>query len=83
MKQLYILLLAIFVSGCAKPAESREETPTGFSVERLFTVDDCTVYRFLDSGNYRYFTNCAGTTSWGESCGKGCWRDGGVSGVSR
>jgi len=31
-------------------------------VKVLFTVDGCTVYRFLDAGDYIYFTNCNGQT---------------------
>ena len=45
-------------------------------VELLFEIDGCKVYRFYDGGP-KYFTKCAGSssTSWIESCGKGCWRE--------
>lgn len=32
-----------------------------YDVEYLFEHEGCKVYRFLDHGNYVYFTNCAGT----------------------
>lgn len=34
-----------------------------FHVQKLFTTDDCTVYRFYDRDNYHYFTNCSETIS--------------------
>lgn len=39
-------------------------------VERLFTVDGCTVYRFYDNGT-RHFASCPGSTVI-HQCGKGC-----------
>jgi len=48
----------LFLTACAK-APTGPTTPIGeFKVEKLFDIDGCTVYRFLDDGRYRYFTKC-------------------------
>ena len=84
-KKIMLSLAALaMVAGCEKPAESVAHTGAGFTVERLFTHDGCTVYRFRDSSK-RYFTRCDGiaaqsTTTWQESCGKSCTREIEVSG---
>ena len=77
-KIMLSLAALAMVAGCEKPAESVAHTGAGFTVERLFTHDGCTVYRFSDSSK-RYFTRCDGiaaqsTTTWQESCGKNCTR---------
>lgn len=36
---------------------------TTYQVDYLFEHDGCKVYRFLDLGNYVYFTNCAGNVT--------------------
>lgn len=57
--------------------ESFERKDNGYEVVKLFTHEGCTVYRFFDSNNDRYFTKCQGAsadTSWKESCGKNCHR---------
>ena len=84
-KKIMLSLAALaMVAGCEKPAESVAHTGAGFTVERLFTHDGCTVYRFTDS-HKRYFTRCDGiaaqaTTTWQESCGRNCTRPVEVSG---
>ena len=89
MNTKIILTLAVLattmVAGCEKPAESVVRTGAGFTVERLFTHEGCTVFRFGDGGSIRYFTRCDGiaaqsTTTWQESCGKNCTRPVEVSG---
>lgn len=78
IKFIGIALVAVALAGCAKKAE--QTTPIGeYTVDRLFTVDRCTVYRFYD-GAYRYFTNCKGQVEWKENCGKSCQRDMNISG---
>ena len=54
------LLLLLALAGCAKEAEeSRRAGKAGeFMVERLFTNEGCTVYRFLDAGYHRYYVVC-------------------------
>lgn len=66
------------LSGCTKQAEESTVLGAGeFQVDRLFTVDGCTVYRFEDAGRNRYFSRCSGSSSvtWqtDEPCGKNCW----------
>lgn len=83
-KILFAILLLAALSGCGKPAESSTRVGRDFEVERLFTHDGCTVYRFNDYYT-RYFTRCEGVSvpssvSWTESCGKNCKRPVEVSG---
>jgi len=79
---LPVALAAALLAGCFGEAEKSSKASPAFVVETLFTHDDCTVYRFYDSG-MRYFTNCAGTTTWREGCGKNCQRDASVIGWMR
>lgn len=72
MKHLVLLMIIISLIACGRRAE--EQTKSGsFNVERLFTIDGCTVYRFDDYQKV-YFTNCNGSTEWRTSCGKNCTR---------
>ena len=41
-------------------AKSAPENNPSYKVEYLFEHDGCKVYRFMDMGNYIYFTNCEG-----------------------
>lgn len=77
------LLLLATLAGCQKEAESTTRVGSDFKVDRLFTVDGCTVYRFHDGGRARYFTNCSGSAQWEESCGKNCSQQAGVPGSNR
>lgn len=74
-----LVTVSAILVGCGKPAESMTVKGAGFEVEKLFTHEDCTVYRFEDAGQYRYYTNCKAanqsTTMWNEGCGKNCSRD--------
>lgn len=78
MKRLIILIMAIAASACTKQA-MESSTPSGnsnFTVDKLFTQDGCTVYRFYDAGK-RYFVKCTSgdaRTEWREQCGKNCSR---------
>ena len=74
-----LLVVAALALSCERKAERTSPTSNAeFQIERLFTHDGCTVYRFAD-GNYRYFVKCAAgeraTVEWQEPCGKGCTRD--------
>ena len=72
---------ALVLAACSKPAEHSAPAGVGFNVDRLFTHEGCTVYRFDDAGEYRYFTKCDGaassSSSWSEArpCGKSQCRD--------
>lgn len=72
--------MVFMLAACTKQAETSVAAGRDFQVDRLFTVDECTVYRFADSGNWRYFTNCKGTTMTTENCGKNCTREVTVNG---
>ena len=74
MKIILALAIALALTGCTKPAETSTQVGLEFVVDKLFTHEGCTVYRFSDGGHSRYFTNCSGSVSWAESCGKGCTR---------
>lgn len=78
MKILTILAACAVVAGCTKPAETTAQAGAdgGFTVERLFTHEGCTAYRFKDGGTRVYYTKCGvdSDTSYSrqQSCGKGC-----------
>jgi hypothetical protein len=55
---------------CQKASE-QAITSGEFKVEKLFTHEGCTVYRFYDDRTV-YYTNCNGSTQSSHSCGKGC-----------
>ena len=64
-KKLLAALTAavVLLSGCYKDPESTTSAGRDFSVDKLFTVDGCTVYRFWDSKAV-YFSNCKGRTEY-------------------
>lgn len=68
------IVVVLALGACTKKAETSTHAGREFTVDKLFTVDDCTVYRFSDAGYQRYFAKCknSANTSWSESCGKGC-----------
>lgn len=74
MKSLLAILVIAVLAGCSKPAETSTAVGAEFVVDKLFTHEGCTVYRFIDGGNARYYTNCSGSTNWTEGCGKNCTR---------
>jgi hypothetical protein len=82
MKRITALCLLALLVGCdgGRAPELSQPVGHGYEVERLFTHEGCTVYRFMERGGYRYFTNCSGSTSWTQSCGKNCSRPVEVSG---
>jgi hypothetical protein len=76
MRKIVIAVITLFILSmvsCEKPAESIVQSSNKeFKVEKLFTVDSITVYRFTDQG-YHYFTK--NETSQQVSCGKNCTRE--------
>lgn len=74
MKLLIAVLAVAALTACSKQAETSTAVGVDFQVDKLFTHEGCTVYRFSDGGHNRYFTNCSGSTNWTESCGKNCTR---------
>lgn len=59
---LLFYILGFTTCGLAgKPiAKSAPDNNPSYRVEYLFEHDGCKVYRFMDMGNYVYFTNCQG-----------------------
>lgn len=84
MKALYAVLVGLVVlvlSGCeGAPPESTTHAGMGYEVSKLFTHEDCSVYRFSDYGHVRYYTNCSGSTSYQTSSGKTTRPDGVMGG---
>lgn len=73
MKKIAFLFLAcLAIVGCDKQAETSTRAGAEFVVDKLFTHEGCTVYRFVDGGRNRYFTNCSGSTisSYNRQVGK-------------
>lgn len=72
------VLFAIVAIGCAKPAQESAATENPeFRVDKLFTHEGCTAYRFHDSGRHIYYTVCNRgevQTHYTENCGKNCTR---------
>ena len=75
-----IAAFCILLTACDQPQQEPvavERTSNGYEIKKLFSHEDCTVYRFYDGGYDRYFTKCQGAaadTSWKEGCGKNCSR---------
>jgi starvation-inducible outer membrane lipoprotein len=58
-----IAAAALLLSGCARdPVETSRTDNPQINVEKLFEHDGCSVYRFMDGGNFVYYTNCQGST---------------------
>ena len=59
-------LTIILFAGCETKQVEEVKTSTNptYRVEKLFTVDGITVYRFEDNSRYVYFTNRAGNVEY-------------------
>lgn len=71
MKKLLLFSVLLLVA-CQKAPESTKQIGE-YNIQKLFTYENCTVYRFIDDRTV-YFTNCNGETQSDYSCGKGCVR---------
>lgn len=66
MKKVFlftIICLLISWTSCNSQIPIAEQIPQNnetYTIEYLFEHDGCKVYRFLDLGNWVYFTNCGG-----------------------
>ena len=58
MKTLLIAFALLLLSACAKEPESTKQAGIAFQVDKLFTHEDCTLYRFSDMGYPRYYAKC-------------------------
>lgn len=70
------LLLALLLAGCNRSPISTASTDNHeVAVDKLFTHEGCTIFRFSDGGYDHYFADCRGATvSQDHGCGKGCAR---------
>lgn len=60
MKKL--ILFALLGIGCVQKAQSNVVSSNpGVTVQKLFTTDSCTIYRFEDNG-WHYYAVCEGCT---------------------
>lgn len=60
-----IAMAAMILAGCDIQQDSIEKTEHSgtWKVEKLFTVEGCSVYRFYDS-RWIYYSNCPGQTQY-------------------
>ncbi len=71
IKACLIYLAFCIILSCTNNAKQAVQSDNvNFNIELLFEVDGCKVYRFMDAGYYRYFSNCKGDVSWTEKHGK-------------
>ena len=68
-----LVLASLALVACKKQAEETVHKGS-YQVEKLFTYEGCTVYRFEDARTV-YYTNCKGSTQTTTSCGKNCTED--------
>jgi len=78
-KRLAGLALAALLGGCENtPVASMPSSNASITVDKLFSNDGCTVYRFHDAGEQHYYVRCDGRSTLGvieghsRTCGKGC-----------
>lgn len=67
------LFVVIVLAGCSSPGVSVSQTDNkNFNVEKLFTNDNCAIYRFFDGGDAIYYADCHGEShaSWNQLHGK-------------
>lgn len=67
------LAAALLVTGCAKnPVSTNSTSNPNVEVDKLFTFDGCTIYRFTDNNNYIYYSKCGSSSdvSWQQPKGK-------------
>lgn len=70
MKKLLVALLALGLFGCTnKAVETTQTNNVAIPIETLFKHDGCTMYRFLDAGNFHYFAKCGNTSTVSHTSG--------------
>jgi hypothetical protein len=58
-----IAVLLLFCSCGMKPVQTMKTSNPEAKVDKLFEVDECSVYRFSDNGSYKYLVKCKGVDS--------------------
>ena len=73
-KRVLAVLSLLVVAGCDRPPlESRVSSNPLYQVDKLFSHDGCTIYRFRDGLHNIYYAVCQDgkvQTSWNQSAGK-------------
>lgn len=74
MRAALAICAALALAGCDAntPVSVQKTDNSQVSVDLLFTVEGCRVYRFLDALHFHYLTICPGRVTSDYSCGKGC-----------
>ena len=79
---LILVSLTVYLLGSgpsypfAGKGEERDQTTNNeYDVDKLFTKDGCSVFRFVDNHRYHYWVNCTGSVASDvtEICGKNCY----------
>lgn len=77
MKRVFLMAAVIALVGCTKdPISTAGSDNPAVTIDKMFTHDGVTVYRFVDNGRAVYFSSPSSslTYSHSEACGKGCTR---------
>lgn len=75
IKTILVLFLICLATGCMKEPENvLETTNSNFNVSKLFTHENCTIFRFVDGGHLHYYVNCQDAILNQNAiyCGIGC-----------
>lgn len=65
MKLKALMLVSVLVlTACDHDPVSVQSAGNGVNVGKLFEVDGCNVYRFVDGGHAVYFSNCNGSAQY-------------------
>lgn len=61
---LALVAAALVLGACGKnPTDTLKTDNRAISVDKLFQIDGCQVYRFRDGGEKQYFVRCATSTT--------------------
>lgn len=67
-RSVLVCFSIVLLTGCIEDPVATDATDNAaMTVDRLFTHDGCSVYRFWDAGHLHYYTDCSGGTDAGHS----------------
>lgn len=70
-KVLIALSLGLLMAACTKPMENVQTNNSGVAVQKMFDIENCTMYRWTE-GEFLICKNGNAMTSTTEQCGKNC-----------
>lgn len=80
--RLAVLVAAtLLLAGCTNDNDPVSRSSTDNSqipIDKMFTHEGCTIYRFDDAGHYHYWADCRGSVSSTQTCGRNCTHEDGV-----